>query len=178
MDDEVRRLSGERPRLTPYVVRPSSATRRSSGDRRYRPRPARDHRTVELPVRRGALQDDRAVVSSQPCTTAVRTELRRHSRPSSCRGSSQGSTSPRRTRTSASNGSAHRVLAVSSHGHDARDRTARLCVARPIRPCASYSADSARPPPSPPSAVRASRQIHSPTGRRSRLMVRSEFTKP
>lgn len=56
-------------------------------------------------------------------------------------------------------------------------RTARLCVARPISPTSSYSADSARPLPWPPSSVRESRQIHSPTGRRSRLIVRSQLTK-
>jgi len=58
-----------------------------------------------------------------------------------------------------------------------RARTARLCVARPINPVSSNSCDSARPQPLGASSVRASTQIHSPSGRRSRLIVRSALTK-
>jgi len=58
-----------------------------------------------------------------------------------------------------------------------RARTAKLWVARPMRPVSSKSCDSAKPHPLGARSVRASTQIHSPSGRRSRLIVRSEFTK-
>src|SRR5271167_3519459 len=64
----------------------------------------------------------------------------------------------------------------SIYGHS-RSRIARLCVDLPISPSESKMRASARPPPLDPSSVRASMQIHSPSGFRSKLMVRSEFTK-
>src|SRR5690606_21647728 len=64
-----------------------------------------------------------------------------------------------------------------AHRYDSRGRMTRLCVARPTRPSSSYSADSASPLPVSPNEVRASRQIHCPCGGRSRLIVRSLFTK-
>jgi hypothetical protein len=56
-----------------------------------------------------------------------------------------------------------------------RLRISRLWVDRPINPPTSKILASANPLPPGPSIVRASMQIHSPSGLRNRLMVRSLF---
>jgi len=52
----------------------------------------------------------------------------------------------------------------------------RLCVDRPTMPTASKILASARPLPPDATIVRASMQIHSPSGLRNRLIVRSLLT--
>ena len=70
-----------------------------------------------------------------------------------------------------------RRMSAPGRKRHSRSRIARLCVDRPTSPSESKMRASARPPPLGPRSVRASMQIHSPRGMRSRLMVRSELTK-
>src|SRR6266511_4312177 len=54
--------------------------------------------------------------------------------------------------------------------------TNRVCRPRATGPSRSWMVDSAKPPPTPSTVVRATRQTHSPTGSRWRWTVRSGLT--
>ena len=58
-----------------------------------------------------------------------------------------------------------------------RARTTKLCTPLPTNPPSSNNIDSAIPHPFPTNCVVASTQIHSPSGGRSRWIVKSELMK-